>query len=115
MHGCLARPCPYVFLQATCSDPLYANAFFTQWALHGLPDNGRYKSLQLLPPGDQSKVDTLLAQFNPGGELTTWCEHVYFLVVLSSIVWHRFLMFVLSSQLSLQMASILVCRDLQSL
>ncbi|KAI0211616.1 Mediator of RNA polymerase II transcription subunit 24 [Lamellibrachia satsuma] len=57
--------------QATCSDPQYANAFFTQWALQCLPANGRYKSLQVLPPGDQSKVDALLAQFNPGGELKT--------------------------------------------
>lgn len=57
--------------EATCSDPLYANAFFTQWALQCLPDNGRYKSLQVLPPGDQSKVNALLTQFNPGGELTT--------------------------------------------
>ncbi|XP_064648525.1 mediator of RNA polymerase II transcription subunit 24-like [Lineus longissimus] len=46
-----------------------AESFFAQWALRCLPEDGRFRSLDAYLPPDQAKVDSLITQFNVGGEL----------------------------------------------
>lgn len=55
-----------------------SNSFFVQWARGCLPEDGRYKALELQAQPDPSKVDVLLRQISPDGELsmslTRWYE-----------------------------------------
>lgn len=48
-----------------------ASSYFVQWALRCLPEDGKYKCLDLLNPPDNSKVEVLIGQLNPGGEIKT--------------------------------------------
>lgn len=57
--------------QTVTSNTESSGSFFSQWATHCLPENGKYKSLNLFLPHDQQKVEALLGQFNPGSELRT--------------------------------------------
>ena len=52
-------------------EPSVDDAFFAQWATSSLPENGHYKSLTLLPTPEEVKVDSLVQQLKPGGELKT--------------------------------------------
>ena len=54
-------------------EPSVDDAFFVQWATSSLPENGHYKSLTLLPTPEEVKVDSLVQQLKPGGELKTRC------------------------------------------
>lgn len=46
-----------------------SKSFFAQWASQCLPEDGKYKSLELQEAPDSNKVDVLLTQFGPEGEL----------------------------------------------
>ena len=46
-----------------------SKSFFAQWASQCLPEDGKYKSLELQEASDSNKVDVLLTQFGPEGEL----------------------------------------------
>jgi len=51
--------------------PDAANSFFVQWTMRCLPEDGKYKSLELLSPADHGKVELLLRQLSPGEQLET--------------------------------------------
>ncbi len=58
-----------------------SKSFFAQWASQCLPEDGKYKSLDLLAPADNAKVEVLLGQFSPEGELKMrwdFIQHVIF-------------------------------------
>ena len=52
--------------QVECFD-----TFFVQWALRCLPEDGKYKSVDISMPVDSNKVDAILQAFTQGTEITS--------------------------------------------
>ncbi|XP_067650609.1 mediator of RNA polymerase II transcription subunit 24-like isoform X2 [Haliotis asinina] len=48
-----------------------SESFIIQWAQRWLPEDGKYKNVEICVPNDPNKVDNLLQQFTTGGELRT--------------------------------------------
>jgi Mediator complex subunit 24 N-terminal len=48
----------------------YSASFIVQWGVHCLPEDGKFKSLEVLSAADPTKVEMLLGQLtSAGGEL----------------------------------------------
>ncbi|CAH1788223.1 unnamed protein product [Owenia fusiformis] len=82
--------------EIVASHPESKDAFFTQWALKCLPEDGKFKCLDLFPMADANKVEVLLGQFNPGGEfktsLTKWhevCTNAPFAIEQFLLAWEQ--------------------------
>ena len=58
-------------LKSSSSGMNYSQTFFAQWALACLPEDRQYKSLELFGKPDDTKVEQLIKQFTPPGELST--------------------------------------------
>ncbi len=52
-----------------------SKSFFAQWASQCLPEDGKYKSLELPAPPDPARVEVLLGQLGPEGELKMRCVY----------------------------------------
>ena len=47
------------------------DTFFVQWAVRCLPEDGKYKSVDISMPVDSNKVDAILSAFTSGTEITS--------------------------------------------
>jgi len=45
----------------------YSTSFIIQWGVHCLPEDGKFKSLEILSSGDPAKVEVLLGQLGSAG------------------------------------------------
>lgn len=45
----------------------YSASFIIQWGIHCLPEDGKFKSLDLFSAADSNKVDMLLGQLSSAG------------------------------------------------
>ena len=45
----------------------YSASFIIQWGVHCLPEDGKFKSVEILSSGDSSKVEMLLGQLGSAG------------------------------------------------
>ena len=47
------------------------DTFFVQWAVRCLPEDGKYKSVDISLPVDSNKVDAILSAFTSGTEINS--------------------------------------------
>ena len=60
----------YIF-QILTSHAECLDSFFVQWALRCLPEDGKYKSVDISMPVDSNKVDAILSAFTSGTEINS--------------------------------------------